>query len=307
MAIPDYQTFMLPLLRAVSDGNEHRTSDLLPQLADEFHLTAEERSTPLPSGRSTVLYSRVQWARAYMFQAGLLTSPRRGYIRITKEGLKVIPENPGGINVGFLRRYPSFAAFESRTRDGTGAIRTLATATVTESGKETPEETLERTWGLLRGQIAADLLDRVRGASPRFFEEVVVRLLVAMGYGGSYADAAKVVGRSGDEGIDGVINEDPLGLDTVCVQAKRWQGVVGRPTVQAFAGSLEGARARKGVMITTSTFSPDAQTYVRQIEKRIVLISGARLADLMIEHGVGVIADRTYRIPRVDVDFFDEE
>ena len=297
---------MLPLLRAVADGETHRTSDLLPRLADEFHLTDSERSVLVPSGRATVLYSRVQWARTYMYQAGLLTSPRRGYICISEEGRRVLTASPNRIDLAFLRQYPAFLDFEGRSKASAAAAGTPEPSAAAASA-ETPDDTLERTWRELRGQVAADLLERVRGASPRFFEELVVRLLVAMGYGRSYADAASVVGRSGDEGIDGIIKEDRLGLDALYVQAKRWQAVVGRPVLQAFAGSLEGARARKGVIITTSSFTAEAKAYVNQIEKRIVLIDGVTLAELMIEHGVGVAADRTYVVPRLDLDFFNEE
>ncbi|HEX4755832.1 MAG TPA: restriction endonuclease [Candidatus Dormibacteraeota bacterium] len=307
--IPDYQTFMLPLLRAVGDGETHRTSELLPRLADEFGLSEEERAALVPSGRATVLYSRDQWARTYMYQAGLLTSPKRGYIHLSDEGRQVISANPQRIDLAFLRKYPAFVDFESRTKAPapTGAMALGgADDPAVPPAAETPDETLERTWRELRTQVAVDVLEKVRTASPRFFEELVVRLLVAMGYGGSYADAASVVGKSGDEGIDGIIKEDRLGLDALYVQAKRWQSVVGRPVVQAFAGSLEGARARKGVVITTSSFTPDAKSYVNQIEKRIVLIDGPTLAELMIEHGVGVAADRTYVVPRIDLDFFEE-
>ncbi|MBJ7595914.1 MAG: restriction endonuclease [Candidatus Dormibacteraeota bacterium] len=300
---------MVPLLRAVADGETHRTSELLPRLADEFGLSEEERSTLVPSGRATVLYSRVQWARTYMYQAGLLTSPKRGYIRLSDEGRQVISTNPKRIDLAFLRKYPAFVDFESRTKAPPvpGAIALDGSSGPTIGGTaETPDETLERTWRELRTQVAVEVLEKVRSASPRFFEELVVRLLVAMGYGGSYADAASVVGKSGDEGIDGIIKEDRLGLDALYVQAKRWQSVVGRPVIQAFAGSLEGARARKGVMITTSSFTPDAKSYVNQIEKRIVLIDGPTLAELMIEHCVGIATDRTYVVPRIDLDFFEE-
>ncbi len=241
-----------------------------------------------------------------MYQAGLLASPRRGYISISDEGRKVLAGSPNRIDLAFLRQYPAFLDFEGRSKASAataGDVEPSAPA----AAAETPDETLERTWREVRSQVAAELLERVRAASPRFFEELVVRLLVAMGYGGSYADAAAVVGKAGDEGIDGIIKEDRLGLDALYVQAKRWQNVVGRPVVQAFAGSLEGARARKGVMITTSSFTAEAKSYVGQIEKRIVLIGGVMLAELMIEHGVGVAADRTYVVPRIDLDFFDEE
>ncbi len=308
MAVPDYQTFMLPLLRAVADGEDHRFVDLVSRLGDEFQIPEHERAELLPSGQRTVLYSRVQWARAYLKQAGLVEGPARGVVRITDEGRRLLDEDPPSVGVRLLMRYPSFVAFRerstSRTRDGAGE---KAAADLGEAVRETPEEALERIWKGLRNQTGAELLDRVRAVAPSFFEQLVVQLLVAMGYGGTYAEAASVVGKSGDEGIDGVIKEDRLGLDAVYVQAKRWQGVVGRPEIQKFAGSLEGARARKGVFITTSTFSPDAHTYVSGIEKRIVLIDGRMLSDLMIEHGVGVSPDRTYIIPKIDNDYFDNE
>ena len=307
--VPGFQTFMVPLLRAVADGKEHRTStDLIPRLADEFHLTPADREALLPSGRGTILYSRIQWARTYMYQAGLLTSPKRGFVAISDEGRKALASSPRHIDVAFLRRYPAFVAFEGRTKSAASPPGHSSAAPTDAPGPdgETPDETLERTWRELRSQVATELLERIRGASPRFFEELVVRLLVAMGYGGSYADAAAVVGRSGDEGIDGIIKEDRLGLDAVYVQAKRWQNIVGRPAVQAFAGSLEGARARKGVMISTSAFSADAQAFTGKIEKRIVLIDGQTLAELMIEHGVGVTVDRTYVVPKIDADFFED-
>jgi restriction system protein len=305
VAIPDYQTFMLPLLKSIADGNDHRLRDLVSGLGDQFGVTDQERAQLLPSGRATVLYSRVQWARAYLKQAGLVEGPARGVVRITEEGRRLLAENPPSVGLPLLMRYPSFVAFLHRKRSTDSPETSVEPAG--EVSKETPEEALERLWQTLRDEVAAELLERLGSAAPVFFERLVVRLLVAMGYGGSYAEAASVVGRPGDEGIDGVIKEDRLGLDAVYVQAKRWQGIVGRPEIQKFAGSLEGARARKGVFITTSSFTPDAHSYVRGIEKKIVLIDGPMLADLMIDHKVGVTTAQTYVVPKVDQDYFAEE
>jgi restriction system protein len=258
VAIPDYQAFMVPLLKTLADGSDHRLRDLVSGLGDQFGVTEEERAQLLPSGRTTVLYSRVQWARAYLKQAGLVEGPARGVVRITEEGRGLLAENPSSIGLPLLMRYPSFVAFLHRKRS-TDSGTTPIEVTDGTTG-ETPEEALEELWQMLRDQVAAELLERLGSVAPEFFERLVVQLLVAMGYGGSYAEAASVVGRPGDEGIDGVIKEDPLGLDAVYVQAKRWQGVVGRPEIQRFAGGLEGVRARKGVFITTSSFTPDARS-----------------------------------------------
>ncbi len=302
MAIPDYQTFMLAVLQAIGDGREHRSGDVVAVVADKFGLTAAERQELLPSGRTPIYANRIHWAATYLRQAGLACTPRWGFIQITDEGHRVLAQGPAKIDVAFLMRYPAFVAFRPRR---TSASAPSAPTLAPLNANETPEESLEKSWRALRDSVADELLDRLRTCAPGFFEQVVVRLLVAMGYGGTYADAASVVGRSGDEGIDGIIKEDRLGLDAIYVQAKRWQGVVGRPAVQGFAGSLEGARARKGIMITTSSFSADAQTYVKAIEKRIVLIDGPTLAELMIEHGVGVTPLQTYVVPKVDADFFE--
>jgi restriction system protein len=225
-------------------------------------------------------------------------------VRITDEGRRVVAEAPERIDVEYLKRYPSFLEFVQGSGTTAGTVPEQAVAGGAEGVD--PDEAMERLWRARQQFVASELLERIAAASPTFFEQLVVRLLVAMGYGGSYAEASRVVGRSGDEGIDGIIKEDRLGLDAIYVQAKRWRGSVGRPDVQKFAGSLDGARARKGVFITTSTFSPDARDYVDRIDKRIVLIDGSMLADLMIEHSVGVATGRTYVIPKVDVDFFEE-
>lgn len=287
---------MLPLLEALSDGQDHRLRDLIGSLAQSFSLTKDEREQLLPSGRQAVFDNRVNWAKTYLGKAGLLMPVGRGVVRVSDSGRSVLAERPSQLDSRYLTRFPEFQAFRSLSRKPTPTPTARS---------ETPEEELEAIWQTLRDQTADDLLALVKAVTPTFFERLVVDVLVAMGYGGSRTDAAESVGRSGHGGIDGIIKEDKLGLDAIYVQAKRWDGVVGRPVVQAFAGSLEGARARKGVLITTSTFSAEADAYVKQIEKKIVLIDGQRLMRLMFEHGVGVTTSRTYEIMRVDSDYFE--
>ena len=303
MAIPKFSELLLPVLRASGDGMEHRERNLISQLADALRLSAEDRTELLPSGGSR-FGNRVGWAITYLKKAGLLDRGR-GVVGVTDEGRRLLQDPPARLDETFLRQYPSFAEWVRRS--ATGAAGEAAATGPVAGDAEDPDEAMERLWRARRQLVAGELLERIGHASPAFFEQLVVRLLVAMGYGGSYAEASQVVGRSGDEGIDGIIKEDRLGLDAIYVQAKRWQSGVGRPEIQKFAGSLDGARARKGVFITTSSFSPDARAYVDRIDKRIVLIDGPMLADLMIEHGVGVAPERTYTIPRVDTDFFEPE
>jgi restriction system protein len=296
--IPDYQGFMLPLLRAVGDGQDHALRDLSRNLADELGLVEPERRALLPSGQQTVLSNRIAWAKTYLKKAGLITQPARGRVRITPEGQAALAKNPPRIDNEFLSQFPSFLPFFK-------SVPTVGEVDAAKPvGAETPEEALELSYEALRTSLVDDLLERLRSCSPRFFESLVVQLLVAMGYGGSLADAGQAVGRSGDGGIDGIIKEDKLGLDVVCVQAKRWQGTVGSQSVREFAGSMEGMRARKGVLITTSGFSKDAEEYVNRIERKIVLIDGKQLAELMIDHNIGVAVARTFVVKRVDMDYF---
>jgi restriction system protein len=306
MAIPDYQTVMLPLLRYAGDGVAHTLREAVDSLAAEFRLTPDERSHLLPSGTQATFTNRVGWAQSYMKQAGLIESPKRGQFQITEEGQRALASNPSRIDVRFLERYPSFQQF--RARAGTRKRRTVDAPPIRAgTDDQTPEEQIEGADQTIRAKLERDLLDRVKTASPTFFERIVLQLLVAMGYGGSLTDAAEHLGRSGDDGVDGVINEDRLGLDVVHVQAKRWaEAPVRRPDVQSFAGSLEGQRSRKGVFITTSHFTRDALEYVSRIEKRIVLIDGEELARLMIDHRVGVSELRTYSVLRLDDTYFDE-
>lgn len=304
MAVPDYQSLMLPLLKIASDGKEHGFSEVLGALAVQFKMTDEERKEQLPSGTQARFENRVRWAQIYLKKAGLLENPRRGRFRVTERGMRVLKEDPPHINVKFLRQYPEFLEFQRASKQDDGQDEQDQKDEIAE---QTPEESLESSYQSLRRDLGQELLSRVKGCSPGFFEKLVVDLLVAMGYGGSRIDAGQAVGRSGDGGVDGIIKEDKLGLDAVYLQAKRWEGTVGRPTVQEFAGSLDGYRARKGVLITTSGFSKEARDYADKIEKKIVLIDGEQLVQLMIDHGVGVGEAATYTVKKVDLDYFGDE
>lgn len=297
MPVPNFQSLMRPLLEHSADGHDHTHAEAVDALGATLALSNEEREELLPSGKQTRLANRVAWARTHLKHAGLLESPARGVFRITARGLEALAETREAIDMKYLARYPEYLEFR--------AGKLVVGGNTEAVDDQTPEERLESSHATLRDALADDLLDRMRQVAPAFFEQLVVDLLVAMGYGGSRRDAAQAVGQSGDGGIDGIIKEDKLGLDAVYVQAKRWSGSVGRPVVQAFAGSLEGFRARKGILITTSSFSKDAMDYVGKIEKRIVLIDGVRLADLMIEHGVGVDPVASYVVHKIDEDYFE--
>ena len=302
MPIPDYQGLMRPILTLLADGHEHSVKQLLPPLADQFQLTDEERGQLLPSGRQETFRNRVHWASFYLMKAGLLERPRRGHNRITPRGLQAVQQG-GPINASFLKQFPEFREFAGA---GTSRVEGVLPPVDVEAARHTPEEQLEAGYVRHRESLTSDLLAKVRECTPQFFEQLVVDLLVAMGYGGSRRDAGRAVGRAGDGGIDGIIKEDRLGLDGIYVQAKRWDASVGRPVIQAFAGSLEGHRARKGVLITTSDFTAEARDYVTRIEKHIVLITGRELADLMVEHGIGVTEVTSYTLKRLDSDYFEE-
>ena len=299
MPIPDFQTIMLPLLRCFIDGQDHSTQELLDILGEEFSLTQEELNALLPSGKQTIFYNRVGWARTYLTKAGLLEMSRRSYYRITERGRQVLSRNPSRIDMKFLEQFPEYLEFRER-ESGRRKPKEIAT----EDGEKTPEEILEEAYEEIRNRLAQESLGLVRQSSPSFFEHLVVELLVKMGYGGSRRDAAKAVGQVGDEGIDGIIDEDRLGLDTIYIQAKKWDNVVGRPEIQKFVGALMGKRAKKGIFITTSSFSSEAVNYVSSIDAKIVLIDGKRLADLMIDYDVGVTPVTVYQLKRIDSDYF---
>jgi restriction system protein len=304
MPVPDFQSIMLPMVRFIGDGGEHKLGEIIDGLANSFGLTETERGTLLPSGRQLQFDNRVGWAKLYLQKAGLVESTGRAKVKLTKRGAHVLQQNPPRIDIKFLMQYPEFVEFRRRDDKNGG------TPEPDENPKiptKTPLETLEDSYLHIRQLLAQELLDTVRKCRPAFFERLVVDLLLAMGYGGSRRDAGEAIGKSGDGGVDGIINEDRLGLDVVYIQAKRWANTVGMPEVQAFAGSLEGFRARKGVMITTSTFSPRAHEYVERIEKKIVLIDGEKLAQFMIDFGIGVSVIDQYTVKRMDQDYFELE
>mgnify|MGYP001332178620 CR=1 FL=1 len=304
MAIPDFQALMGPVLDVLSDGKSHGHADLVDTLAERLKLTDEDLSAMLPSGRQRRFHNRVAWSVVHLRKAGALVNEARGRFLITDRGRDLLKRTGGKLGMKQLAAFEEYQAFRARTNDPEDDD-TKGRKSAKPPPAETPEEQIERVFAMLRADLAEQLLTEIKARSPSFFEKVVVDLLLAMGYGGTWHGAGRVVGRSGDGGIDGTIREDKLGLDIVYVQAKRWENTVGRPAVQAFAGSLEGARARKGVMITTSNFSGDARVYVTHIETKIVLIDGQQLAELMIEHGVGVVVRQSYVLKKVDIDYFE--
>lgn len=306
MAIPDYQTLMLPVLKMAADGKEHKFSQSVEALADEFNLTAEERNEFLPSGSQAVFNNRVGWARSYLKQAGLLASPKRGFFTITPRGTELLAKNPTKVDIALLEHYPEFIEFKNRKKDKSDNGPLVESSTNGESNL-TPEDALASAYKKLRLDLESEILSAVKEISPSFFERLVVDLLVKMGYGGNRQDAGKALGKSGDGGIDGIINEDRLGLDIIYIQAKRWEGVVGRPEIQKFAGALQGQRARKGVFITTSSFTKEAKEYASLIETKIILIDGEHLSRLMVEHDVGVSTVGQYEVKKLDSDYFDNE
>ena len=311
MPIPDYQTLMLPVLRLAANGEEYRFRDAVEEVARQFAVTDEERAEMLPSGRAPLFNNRVGWARTYLKQAGLLQSEKRGSFRITDRGRQLLATNPKAIDVELLEQYPEFREFRARRRE-----KGNETTSDSESNKlrsdearddQTPEDALASAYNKLRGDLESELLEQVKGASPAFFERLVVDLLVSMGYGGSRVDAGRAIGRSGDGGIDGIINEDRLGLDVIYIQAKRWDTAVGRPEIQKFAGALQGQRANKGVFITTSNYSREAVEYANVISAKIILVDGERLASLMVDHNIGVATIGVYEVKRIDSDYFEGE
>jgi restriction system protein len=303
MSIPDYQSLMLPLLRQTSDKLEHSFPELVDALAVEFGLSDAERRELLPSGGQFIFANRVGWARTYLKKAGLLSAPKRGVIQITDRGLQVLRENPKRVDNKVLRKFPEFLEFQSVKAED---AKEAPDATVDE--QLDPQENIEAAYRRIEEQLADDLLARIKGCTWDFFERLVVDLLLKMGYGGSRLDAGKAFQKNRDGGVDGVIKEDKLGLGEIYVQAKRWdEGQVGSKDIQAFVGALQGKKAHKGVFITTSGFSKPAEEYARSVQDKVILINGPRLADLLIEHGVGVSTVASYEIKKIDSDYFAEE
>jgi restriction system protein len=297
MAIPDYQAVMLPLLKILADEQEHSFRDSIENLAQFFKLSAEERKELLPSGQQKVFDNRIGWARTYLKKAGLMESTRRGFFKITKRGLDALKQNPPEINVKFLEQYPEFIEFKQVRKE-------KVSSDIEEIDKQSPEDLVVAGYQKIRQELADELLAQIKSCSPEFFEKLVVELLVKMGYGGSRKDAGKAIGKTGDEGIDGIIKEDKLGLDTIYIQAKRWENTVSRPEIQKFAGALQGHRAKKGIFITTSSFSKEALDFVSKIDSKIVLIDGEHFTQLMIDHDIGVSKIASYDIKKIDTDYF---
>ena len=304
--IPDYQTLMLPLLKLVSDGQEHKYRELIESLAAEFQVTDQERKELLASGNQPIFDNRVGWAKTYLKKAGLLSSPKRATFIITDTGRKTLSKKPERIDARYLRQFPAFLEFQNASRNDNETEEETAAIAIHE---QTPEESLNKAYQRIRKSLASELLNKVVDLSPAFFERLVVELLVKMGYGGSIKDAGKAMGKSGDEGIDGTIKEDKLGLDIIYIQAKRWKpgNVVGRPEIQKFVGALAGQGAKKGIFITTSNFTKEALDYTPRNETKIVLIDGEQLAQLMIDYNIGCATQQIYELKKLDSDYFEEE
>lgn len=300
--IPDFQTIMLPFMQILSDGEEHTTSETNQKLAATFGLTEQELNEYLPSGSQKTFPNRVAWAKSYLKMAGLIENLKRSSFKITDSGKIFIKENPDEINLKVLKALPAFQERLGRIKEEDSNANNDSTQI-----NSTPEEILENSYLSIRKNLAQDLLIKIKSSSPAFFESLVVELLVKMGYGGSIKDAGRSIGRSGDEGIDGIIKEDKLGLDIIYIQAKRWEGVVGRPEIQKFVGALAGQGAKKGVFITTSRFTNDAREYQPKNETKIVLIDGERLAELMIDYNLAVSTVNVFEIKKIDNDYFGDE
>lgn len=310
MPIPDYETLMLPLLKVARDGQEHRTNDVADRLASDFKLTKEERQQLLPSGKQATFTNRIAWAKTYLVQAGLLEATKRAHFRITDRGRKVLAETPASIDNEYLSQFPEFIQFRERSHLAGKPVSSDPTEiTATSVATQTPDELLRSTVKQIEAVLAKELLNRVIQAPPAFFERLIVKLLLAMGYGGSQDNSGRIVGQSGDGGIDGVIDQDALGLDQVYVQAKRYaiENAVSEPEIRGFTGSLGAAKASKGVFVTTSYFTQPARSFAERHPFRIVLIDGEQLATFMIRHNVGVRIDETLYLKKVDEDFFLDE
>lgn len=317
MAIPKYESVMLPLLRYAGDGETRLFKDVVQVMAHHFEVSEDEQKKLLPSGGSLLFPSRVGWARTYLTKAGLLEAPARGQMRITQRGKEALAQNPTQIDNAFLNQYSEFREFQAPSKSKIKfplaqieipELTSMPPAPVVISS-ETPDERLESAFSDIYNSLAQDLLAQVKTCSPGFFERLVVDLLVAMGYGGSIEDAAEVVGKSGDGGIDGIIKEDRLGLDAIYVQAKKWEdkSPVSRPDVQGFVGALSGHHASKGVFITTGRFSVPARDFVKNLNYKVVLIDGEQLARYMIDFNIGVSLRQSYQVKKIDSDYFSEE
>ncbi len=300
--IPDFQTIMLPLLEFLEDKVEHNLQELIKKISDKFELNEEERKELLPSGNQAIINNRVGWARTYLKKAGLLESPKRANFIITDKGLEILKSKPDKINIAFLKKLPKFKEWQAEynLREKKDIIQDTEIET-----ERTPQELLEYSTQKLTNELSIELLDVVKNCSPSFFETLVIDLLVKMGYGGSRKEAGQALGKSGDGGIDGIINEDKLGLDTIYIQAKKWENIVPVKEIRDFAGALLGKKARKGIFISTSSFPQSAYEYVKNIEHKIILIDGKKLTEMMIENNIGLSTQIVYEVKKIDIDYFE--
>lgn len=305
MAVPDFQTIMLPFLQFAGDGNVHSIKETLASLASHFKLSDDELTERIPSGLQTTFYNRVTWAQSYLRKALLIETTERGYYQITERGQELLHQNLERIDMSVLAQFPEYLEFKAARRKPKSI---MVNETIPVEIDETPDDLLDESFQAIREALADEILFTVKSCSPDFFEKLVVDLLVKMGYGGSLKDAAASLTRkTGDEGIDGIINEDRLGLDSIYVQAKRWEGSVSRPEIQKFAGALQGKRAKKGVFLTTSDFTKEAKEFAGIIDSKLILINGRELSELMIDYNVGVSVEKVYEIKKIDSDYFVEE
>ena len=312
--IPDFQSLMLPMLKLLNDNQEHSFNTVINNLANQFKLSEEDLTKLLPSGKQRVFINRIHWSKAHLKMAGVLQDTKRGHFKITERGLNILEKNPSLINIKFLRQYPEYLKFQLGKK-GETSDKSVDTTGKESSGEQlvdlvkpqTPEEQLEEGYQEIYQSLKQEVLSKLKSVHPSFFERIVVELLVKMGYGGSIAEAGKATRYTNDEGIDGIIKEDKLGLDVIYIQAKRWEGVVGRPELHKFVGALAGQGAKKGIFITTSYFSKDALDYLLRTDTKMVLIDGEKLAQYMIDYNLGVSVQNTYEIKKMDTDYFEEE
>ncbi len=305
MPIPDFQSVMRPVLEVVQDDKPHPLAEVRQRVSDVFGLSEAERRERLTSGKQTVINNRVGWARTYLNKAGLLTIPERGMVQITERGKDAIANGPDRISIAWLKKFPEFAEFHThkpQPQQTDGVVEPTPT-----SDETTPDEQLDAAYQSLKEGLADELLSTVRNATSVFFEKLVVDLMISMGYGGSRKEAGQATQATNDDGIDGIIKEDKLGLDVIYLQAKRWTNTVHRPEIDKFIGALTRKRARKGVFITTSEFSAGARDAIRGLDMKVVLIDGRELSQLMIENNLGVAVKEVYEVKEMDNDYFIED
>ncbi|HEY5465283.1 MAG TPA: restriction endonuclease [Hanamia sp.] len=309
--IPDYQSLMLPLLKYISDGQVHNTQDAIVFLAKKLELNETDLNEWLPSKKQKTFHNRVYWAKAHLKMSGVIENISKGQFKITNRGIDILKENPSLINVKYLTNkfedYKNLITGYRKKDSNKNASLNEEIGADDLDLNQTPEEQIELGYQKIRTALLLEILNKLKSVHPSFFEKIVVELLVKMGYGGSIQDAGKAIGKSGDEGIDGIIKEDKLGLDVIYIQAKRWEGVVGRPELHKFVGALAGQGAKKGIFITTSSFTKDAESYTPKNETKIVLIDGEKLSQYMIDYNLGVSVQNNYEIKKIDSDYFEEE